>query len=130
LKAIRAETPEYAAIHTHVVQGALARLDKTYQAFFQRVQRGEKAGFPRFKGAQALPLLHMQARSWRIARRVVGQRFPHSLHDRADCCRLAPTDGRAPKTVAIAREANGSYVAISCTDVPTPPVPRTGQETV
>ena len=50
LKAIRAEFPEYAAIHSHVLQDVLARLDKTYQAFFRRVQRGEKAGFPRFKG--------------------------------------------------------------------------------
>src|SRR5215471_2306912 len=51
LKAIRAETPEYEAIHSHILQDALARLDKTYQAFFHRVQRGEKAGFPRFKPA-------------------------------------------------------------------------------
>jgi len=50
LKAIRAEFPEYATIHSHVLQDVLARLDKTYQAFFRRVQRGEKAGFPRFKG--------------------------------------------------------------------------------
>src|SRR5215813_14007286 len=50
LKDIRAEFPEYAAIHSHVLQNVLARLDKTYQAFFRRVQRGEKAGFPRFKG--------------------------------------------------------------------------------
>src|SRR5215467_2279034 len=50
LKAIRAEFPEYAAIHSHILQDVLARLDKTYQAFFRRVQRGEKAGFPRFKG--------------------------------------------------------------------------------
>jgi putative transposase len=50
LKAIRAEFPEYAAIHSHVLQDVLTRLDKTYQAFFRRVQRGEKAGFPRFKG--------------------------------------------------------------------------------
>ena len=42
LKAIRAEFPEYAAIHSHVLQDVLARLDKTYQAFFRRVQRGEK----------------------------------------------------------------------------------------
>ena len=28
----------------------LARLDKTYQAFFRRIQRGERAGFLRFKG--------------------------------------------------------------------------------
>src|SRR5215831_12311914 len=50
LKAIRAEFPEYAAIHSHILQDVLARLDKTYQAFFRRIQRGEKAGFPRFKG--------------------------------------------------------------------------------
>jgi putative transposase len=50
LKALRAEMPEYAAIHSHVLQDVLARLDKTYQAFFRRVQRGENAGFPRFKG--------------------------------------------------------------------------------
>src|SRR5215831_3161785 len=49
LKGIRAEFPEYAAIHSHVLQDVLARLDKTYQAFFRRMQRGEKAGFPRYK---------------------------------------------------------------------------------
>src|SRR5215813_10999789 len=50
LKTIRAEFPEYAAIHSHILQDVLARLDTTYQAFFRRVQRGEKAGFPRYKG--------------------------------------------------------------------------------
>jgi hypothetical protein len=50
LKEIRAEFHEYAAMHSHVLQDVLARLDKTYQAFFRRVQRGEKAGFPRCKG--------------------------------------------------------------------------------
>jgi putative transposase len=33
-----------------VLQDVLARLDKTYQAFFRRVQHGEKPGFPRFQG--------------------------------------------------------------------------------
>jgi putative transposase len=50
LKAIRAAFPQYAAIHSHILQDVLARLDRTYQAFFRRVQRGERAGFPRFKG--------------------------------------------------------------------------------
>src|SRR5262249_52090721 len=49
LKEIRAEMPEYAAMHSHALQDVLARLDKTYQAFFRRVQRGEKAGFPRYQ---------------------------------------------------------------------------------
>jgi transposase len=50
LKDLRADYPEFAAIHSHVLQDVLARLEKTYQAFFRRIQRGEKAGFPRFKG--------------------------------------------------------------------------------
>ncbi len=50
LKDIRADMPEYAAIHSHVLQDVLARLDKTYQAFFRRVKAGEKAGFPRYQG--------------------------------------------------------------------------------
>jgi putative transposase len=40
LKGIRAELPEYEAIHSHVLQDVLARLDKTYQVFFRRLQRG------------------------------------------------------------------------------------------
>src|SRR5215468_859083 len=39
LKAIRAAFPEYAAIHSHILQDALARLDRTYQAFFRRLRR-------------------------------------------------------------------------------------------
>jgi putative transposase len=50
LKAIREAFPEYAAIHSHVLQDVLARLDTTYQAFFRRLANGEQPGFPRFHG--------------------------------------------------------------------------------
>src|SRR4029077_18766932 len=50
LKDIRAAFPEYTAIHSHVLQDVLARLDKTYQAFFRRLKAGERAGFPRYQG--------------------------------------------------------------------------------
>jgi putative transposase len=60
LKAIRAAFPEYAAIHSHVLQDVLARLDTTYQAFFRRVQAGENPGFPPLPGQQSLPLVHLQ----------------------------------------------------------------------
>jgi putative transposase len=45
-----ASVPEYSAIHCQVLQDTLARLDKTYQAFFRRLKAGEKAGFPRYQG--------------------------------------------------------------------------------
>ena len=47
LKAVR---PDLAGVFSQVRQDTLRRLDKTYQAFFARVQRGQKAGFPRCKG--------------------------------------------------------------------------------
>jgi transposase len=53
LKAICTEFPEYAAIHSHVLQNVLARLDTTYQAFFRRVVNGERLGFPAFRDAPA-----------------------------------------------------------------------------
>jgi putative transposase len=59
LKDIRAAMPEFAAIHSHILQDVLARLDKTYQAFFRRAQEGKKAGFPAVSGALPLPLVHL-----------------------------------------------------------------------
>jgi putative transposase len=42
--------PDVASVFSQVLQDTLRRLDKTYKAFFGRVKRGQKAGFPRFKG--------------------------------------------------------------------------------
>src|SRR5262245_43763184 len=50
LTAIRAEFPQYAAIHSHALQDVLAHLDKTYQAFFRQLANGDKSSFPRFQG--------------------------------------------------------------------------------
>jgi putative transposase len=126
LKAIRAEMPEYAAIHSHVLQDVLARLDKTYQAFFRRVQRGEKAGFPRFKGRN-------RWHSFTFKEYGNGARLDNGALVLSKIGRLSvhwsrPIAG-TPKTVTISKEADGWYVAISCADVPTVSLPLTGQET-
>jgi len=42
--------PEFKGVHSQVLQNVLERLDEAYQSFFRRVKKGEKAGFPRFKG--------------------------------------------------------------------------------
>jgi putative transposase len=42
---------DYAAIHSHVLQDVLARLDKTYQVYFRRLANGEKPSFPRLQGS-------------------------------------------------------------------------------
>jgi len=37
-------------VHSQVLQDTLRRLDKTFTNFFRRIKKGEKAGYPRFKG--------------------------------------------------------------------------------
>jgi putative transposase len=126
LKDIRADMPEYAAIHSHVLQDVLARLDKTYQAFFRRVQQGEKAGFPRFQGRN-------RYHSFTYKEYGNGARLDNGYLILSKLGRISvhwsrPIQG-APKTITISKEADGWYVAISCAEVPVQPLPPTGQET-
>ena len=126
LKEIRAEFPEYEAIHSHVLQDVLARLDKTYQAFFRRVKAGEKAGFPRFKGRNRF-------HSFTFKEYANGARLDNGFLVLSKIGRISvhwsrPIQG-TPKTLTISSEADGWYVAISCADVPVQPLPMTGQET-
>jgi putative transposase len=126
LKDIRAEFPEYAAIHSHVLQDVLARLDRTYQAFFRRVQRGAKAGFPRYKGRN-------RYHSFTFKEYGNGARIENGCLVLSKIGRISvhwsrPIEGM-PKTITVSREADGWYVAIFCADVPIHSLPPTGQET-
>jgi putative transposase len=50
LKELRAKSPQFAELNFSSCQATLRRLDKSFKAFFRRVKRGEKPGYPRFKG--------------------------------------------------------------------------------
>ena len=126
LKALRANTPEYAAIHSHVLQDVLARLDKTYQAFFRRVANGERPGFPRFQGKD-------RYHSFTYKEYGNGARLDNGYLVLSKIGRIAvrwsrPVEGTI-KTVTVSKEADGWYVSFSCAEVPTQPLPLTGQET-
>jgi putative transposase len=51
LPAVKEVRPEYHEIHSQVLQDVLTRLERAFQAFFRRVQAGERPGYPRFQGA-------------------------------------------------------------------------------
>jgi len=126
LQAIRAEFPEYAAIHSHVLQDVLARLDKAFQAFFRRLREGQTPGYPRFHGRD-------RYNSFTYKEFGNGARLDNGFLVLAKLGRLAvrwsrPIEG-TPKTVTVSREADGWYICLSCADVPTQPLPSTGQET-
>jgi putative transposase len=46
---VREAFPEYKAVHVHVLQNVIKKLNKAFEAFFRRCKSGEKPGFPRFK---------------------------------------------------------------------------------
>ncbi len=126
LKDLRAELPDYAAIHSHILQDVLARLDKTYQAFFRRVKAGQAPGFPRFHGRN-------RYHSFTYKEYGNGARLDNGFLVLSKIGRVAlrwsrPLDGR-PKTVTVSHEADGWYAIFSCADVPAQPLPPTGRET-
>jgi putative transposase len=126
---LKAAFPEYAAIYSLVLQDVLARLDKTYRAFFRRVKArkaGQTPGFPRFQGRE-------RYHSFTYKQFDNGVRLDNGFLVLSKIGRVAvrwsrPIEG-TPKTVTISREADGWYVCISCADVPVEPLPLTRQET-
>jgi putative transposase len=125
-KAIRAEFPDVAAIHSPVVLDALARLDKTSQAFFRRVKAGEKAGLPRYQSRD-------RWHSFTSKEVGVGARLENGFLVLAKRGGIAMRWSRqledAPKTVTLSWEADGWSVCFSCADMSVQPLPATGQET-
>ena len=49
LKEIRTFRPDLGAVNFSACQDVLRRLDKGFKAFFERIKRGDKPGFPRYK---------------------------------------------------------------------------------
>jgi putative transposase len=126
LKALRAEMPEYAALHSYILQDVLARLDTTYQAFFRRLANGDKPGFHRFHGANRYHSFTFKAYG-------NGARLDNGYLALSKIGRLAvrwsrPIEGTI-KTITVSKEADGWDVCCSCAEVPTQPLPATGQET-
>ena len=103
-KDIRADLPEDATIHLHVLHDALARLDKTYPAFFRRRMAREKAGFPRYQGRDRWP-------SFTSKECGNGATLDNSFLVLSKIGRIAlrgsrPVEG-TPRTATVSREADG-----------------------
>ena len=126
LPELKAAHPEYAEVHSQVVQDVLLRLERAFQAFFRRLKAGEQPGYPRFQGRNRFhSFTYPQYGNGAtldggvLSLSKIG-RIPIRLH--------RPMEG-TPKTVTISREADGWYACIACESVPVQPLPPTGQET-
>jgi putative transposase len=126
LPPIKAEMPDYAEVHSQVLQDVVQRVDCAYQAFFRRVKAGENPGYPRFHG-------RTRYNSMTYPQFGNGATLDNRFLVLSKIGRIAlrwsrPLEG-APKTVTISREADGWYACFACAEAPTQPLPATGQET-
>jgi len=123
---LKAAYPEFGDVHAHVLQDVILRLERTFQAFFRRLKNGETPGYPRFQGQG-------RYHSFTFPEYGNGAVLDGGVLSLSKVGRIRirlhrPLEG-TPKTVTISREADGWYAGISCADVPTQPLPATGQET-
>jgi putative transposase len=129
LAGVRAVRPEYAEIHTHLLQDALTRLDRAYRAFFRRIKAGETPGFPRFKGKGRYRTFTFKDAVNRNGVRILagGKRVKLAGIGNVKVRLHREIQGRI-KQASVSLDGDGHwYVAFACDDVPARPLPATGR---
>ena len=110
-------------IHSHVLQVAVADLDKAFQAFFRRVKSKEKAGYPRFRGYNRFNSFGFKENGNGF--KVDGRRLKLSGIGRVPVRWHRPLEGKI-KSLRIVKKADGWYAIFAC-EVEAKPLPTTGQ---
>ena len=127
LTEIRSVRPDQAVWSFSSQQATLRRLNKAFAGFFRRVKRGEKAGYPRFKGKARFDSVESpkdgDGARWLPERRRVYLQGVGEV--KVDLHR--PVQGRV-KTIQIKRQGRHWMLVLSCDDVPTNPLPATGRQ--
>src|SRR5215468_3402675 len=105
LPEIKKDRPEFAQIHSQVIQDALRRLDSAFDGFFRRVKEGQKPGYPRFRSSFRYDSLrYPQSGFW-----LKGKKLHLSKIGKVKVHLSRLIEGEI-KTCTIKREADGWYV--------------------
>lgn len=115
LPSIKVERPDVAAVYSQVLQDVLHRVDKAFSAFFRRVRRGERAGFPRFRTARRFDSLTYPQLGF-----SVDGRHLHVSKIGAVKVKLHRAIDGTIKTLTIKREAGKWYACFSVEVEPAP----------
>lgn len=118
--------PDVMAFGVCVARGTLTRLDRAFSAFYRRIRRGEKPGYPRFRGAARFDSFEYPDRSgWRLDERTHRLHLLGVGHVKARLHRPLRGD---PRTCTVRREGRRWRVMVFCRDVPTEALPPTGRQ--
>ena len=113
LKEIRSLRPDLAALNFSACQDVLKRLDKAFKAFFARLKRGDKPGFPRFKSKHRYHSITWPSYGDGCKLKASGLVYLQGIGEVSfKQHRNVPTH---IKTVAVERDSDNSwYVVFSC----------------
>ena len=128
LPGIKEAMPEYAEVNSQVLQDVVVRVERAYQAFFRRVKAGETTGYPRFQGRNRYHSFTYPQVGGHGSARLENGCLVLSKIGHVAVRWSRPLEG-TPKTVTLAREADGWDAIISGAEVPAQPLPTTGRET-
>jgi putative transposase len=95
-------------VHSQVLQDVLKRIDKTFKAFFARIKRKEKAGFPRFKSVKKFDSFCFPQSGFKL----VGDKLTLSKIGSVRLRLSRPIEGKI-KTCTIKREVSGWFVVFT-----------------
>lgn len=110
------------AIYSQILQDVLRRVSRTFDAFFARVKRGDKAGFPRFKSAKRFDSFCFPQSGFKF----IGDKLTLSKIGTVKLRLSRNIEGRI-KTCTIKREVSGWFVIFTVEDAPKP-LPKTGKQ--
>nr|WP_279232216.1 transposase [Thermus albus] len=120
LPEIRAALPEYKLVHSQVLQDVIKRVDRAFQGFFPRVKKGQRAGYPRFKGKGRYDSFTFpQAEVTGVKLQKDGKRvFLHGVGS-VKVKLHRPLEGKI-KTATVKREGDDWYIIFVCEVEPKP----------
>jgi len=110
-----------AKLNSSVCQDILQRLDKAFTAFFRRVKKGNKPGYPRFKSKDRFnSITFVYGDGTKLKK---GKLYIQNIGTIR--IKLHREIKGVIKTVTIKRETNKFYAIFSCDEVPIKPLPIT-----
>src|SRR5215471_15195132 len=108
LPEIKKDRPEFARIHSQVIQNTLKRVGSAFEGFFRRVKEGQKPGFPRFRSHSRYDSFTYPQSGFSLN----GKKLHLSKIGKIKVHLSRPIEGEI-KTCTIKREADGWYVIFS-----------------
>lgn len=116
------QRPELKQVYSQVLQDVQNRVHLAFDAFFRRVKRGEKAGYPRFKGRGWYDSFTFKQAGFGF--KVDGQWLDLSKIGRVQMIAHRPIEGTIT-TLTIRRTSTGKWFACFSVEVEPNPLPET-----